>query len=244
MISTPATISPREAVSHDEDLRQEAARYALMRRLAPALRHHLAGEFQPISIMAALIERQAKQAGCAELLTEHAISLGQLSKKAAARCMTLIHWIVPTAEESVDLHEAIDECLEMVRTGLRLQGIEVIHHPHEMALRVAASATRTVLPAAVLHLADHTPGPAQLHLRVHKRGRKAWIDIETEATLEARSQETNARYRLLQWGDVKALAQAERVGLETLEQGLRLQLNASPGESPADRHLKHPRAQA
>ena len=34
-------------------LHEEASRYALLRRLTPTLRHHMAGEFQPIGMMAA-----------------------------------------------------------------------------------------------------------------------------------------------------------------------------------------------
>ena len=37
---------------------EEAARYALLRPVAPTLRHHLAGEFQPLGMMAALMERR------------------------------------------------------------------------------------------------------------------------------------------------------------------------------------------
>jgi hypothetical protein len=225
MINSPATVPPSEGLPYDSDLRREAARYALIRRLMPALRHHLAGEFQPIGIMAALIERQVKQPGSAQTLAEHTVSLGQISKKAAARCVSLLHWIVPVAQESVDLREAVDECMQMVSAGLRLNGIQWVHHPHELALRVASSATRTVLPAAVLYLADHAQGPTQLHLRAHKRGRKAWIEIETEPMNDANATTSGSVYRMLQWGDVLALAQAEQVGLQAIPKGVRLQLN-------------------
>ena len=41
---------------------EEAARYALLRRLMPAIRHHLVGEFQPIGMVAAMLERRLQAA--------------------------------------------------------------------------------------------------------------------------------------------------------------------------------------
>ena len=38
-------------------LLEEAARYVLLRRLTPAIRHHLVGEFQPIGMVAAMLVR-------------------------------------------------------------------------------------------------------------------------------------------------------------------------------------------
>ncbi len=226
MISPLLTAQQPEPSLPASDLRQEAARYALMRRLAPALRHHLAGEFQPMSIMAALIERQLKQSGPSDPLVEHAVALGQLSRKAAARCMSLMSWLVPTAEASADLQTAVEECLQMVSTGLRLQGLHLFHHPHDRPLRVAASVTRTVLPAAVLHLGDSARGAGDLHLRVHKQSRKVLIDLELEASDRPVEPAPVASYRPIQWGDLQALAEAENVGLEALSKGLRLRLNA------------------
>lgn len=209
----------------DADLREEAARYALMRRLAPALRHHLVGEFQPMTIMAALIERQFKQQVPVGDLAENASALGQLSKKAAARCMSLMNWMAPIQAGPVELQTAVDECLQMVSASLRLQGFELVRHPHDPALRVASSTMKTILPAALLHLSDQASGPGQLHLRMELRRQKLSIEIERVLVDAGTQPQTSANYRGLQWSDVQALAQAENVGLEALPQGLRLRVN-------------------
>lgn len=229
MIAPPLTADQTPLNLPDADLREEAARYTLMRRLAPALRHHLAGEFQPMTIMAALIERQIKQQAPTGDVAEHASALGQLSKKAAAHCISLINWVVPVQAGSIDLQTALDDCLRVVSTDLRLQGFQLIHHPYEGTLRVAGSSMRTVLPAALLHLSDHASGPGQLHLRMQTRGTKLWLDIEVVLTEAEMPSEDRPNYRVMQWGDVQALAQAEKVGLEALNQGLRLKVNAGTG---------------
>ena len=36
----------------------EAPRYALLRRLVPAIRHQMAGSFQPVTMMAAIVEKR------------------------------------------------------------------------------------------------------------------------------------------------------------------------------------------
>ena len=41
----------------------EAARYALLRRLAPAIRHSMGGALQPISMVVALLEKTFASAG-------------------------------------------------------------------------------------------------------------------------------------------------------------------------------------
>lgn len=211
----------------DSDLRQEAARYALMRRLAPALRHHLVGEFQLMTIMAALIERQLKKLAHADDLSEHASTLGQLSKKASSHCIDLMGWVAPIPTGSVDLQMAVDECLQMVAAGLRMQGFHLVDHPHHRPLQVASSAIKTVLPAALLHLSDQASGPGDLHLKRQERGGRLWIEIELVPVDRAAETQTTASYRSMQWSDVQALAQAERVGLESLPNGLRLLLYAS-----------------
>jgi len=76
---------------------EEAARYALLRRLMPAIRHHLVGEFQPIGMIAAMMERRL-QAATPNLasLRENSSMLGELSRTAAGTCTDLLTWIAPS----------------------------------------------------------------------------------------------------------------------------------------------------
>ena len=50
-----ATVSLEERLA-------EAATYALLRRLTPALRHHMVGALQPLGMVAAMLERRSQVA--------------------------------------------------------------------------------------------------------------------------------------------------------------------------------------
>jgi len=230
LTKSASMIAPRPHPVHDlltlpdADLREEAARYALMRRLAPALRHYLGGEFQPMTIMAALIERQLKKLAHADALSEHASTLGQLSKNASSHCMDLMAWVAPIPAGSVELQRVVDECLRMVATGLRMQGFHLVDHPCHPSPQVASSAMKTMLPAALLYVSDQAAGPGDLHLKKYECAERVWIDIELVPVDRTAETQMAANYRPMQWSDIQALAQAERVGLESLTQGLRLSL--------------------
>lgn len=80
----------------DTSLQAEAARFALLRRLAPTIRHHLVGELQPIGMVTSMLDRRLQ--GDAPNLThlrENSAALGKLSRTAASSCMNLMSWRVP-----------------------------------------------------------------------------------------------------------------------------------------------------
>jgi len=77
----------------------EAARYALMRRLLPAIRHNLAGTLQPIGMMSAMLERRIKAAAPdMALLAKNTQALTTLSREAAATSLNLMTWLAPRAD--------------------------------------------------------------------------------------------------------------------------------------------------
>ena len=100
---------------------EEAARYALLRRLMPAIRHHLVGEFQPIGMIAAMMERRL-QAATPNLvsLRDNSSMLGELSRTAAGKCTDLLTWIAPPKNASTRLDAGVLDCLNVLSTEFRL----------------------------------------------------------------------------------------------------------------------------
>lgn len=203
-----ACLDPMRNTPHEE-----AARYALLRRVAPTLRHHLAGEFQPLGMMAALMERRLQQSDLTGL-REHCTSLGQLSRQAAERSMALMNWVAPRALADVAVEAGLAECVSLLATGLRFRGFALIHEAGPLSAKVPGHALRSVLPAAILQLSDSSPGPADLHLRAQPSG--AQVSIEIRRVLADRVNENlmPADYRPLQWADVCVLAEAESIVLQ------------------------------
>jgi hypothetical protein len=207
-----------------ESTHEEAARYALLRRIAPTLRHHLAGEFQPLGMMAALLERRLQQRADPASLQEHCASLGQLSRQAAEHCMALMSWVSPKPDTNVAVGPAVKDCVQLLATSLRFRGFGLSSLCDELTAPVAGHALRSVLPAAILHLSDEAAGPADLHIEAQIHGAAVTLLISLQALDRAPEPASLADYRRMQWMDVCALAQAESVQVERAPEGLRLRL--------------------
>lgn len=223
-------------VAADAATHEEAARYALLRRLTPTLRHHLVGEFQPIGMIAAMVDRrlQAEQPNLGSL-RENSASLGKLSRAAAANCMNIMTWVAPKGAETVSLDVGVQECLGLLSTELRFKGLVIVNEVSPpmlngaAALTVPLNALRSVLPAALLALSDETHGAADLHVAAEPA-----LDGAVQITLRRRPAERpaensgHAEYRALTWHDVEVLARAESVGYARLEDGVQLTLRYLP----------------
>ena len=209
-----------------DTLHEEAARYALLRRVAPTLRHHMAGEFQPLGMMAALLERRVQKNELTGV-QEQCAGLGQMSRQAAAHCMDLMNWVAPRGPHELALEDGLGQCVHLLATSLRFRGFALVHNSSDVRTQVAGPALRSVLPAALLYLSDSSPGPAQLSLKAMQRAaQQVQVSITltpTERTSEPdQTADQTADYRALQWADVCALARAEAVELQRWPDGLTL----------------------
>lgn len=226
----------------DATLLEEAARYALLRRLTPTLRHHLVGEFQPIGMVAAMVDRrlQAEQPNLASL-RENSASLGKLSRAAASNCVNIMTWIAPKGATAVALDEGVLECLGLLSTELRFKGLVIVNEVRPSKLDGAASlavplnALRSVLPAALLALSDETRGAADLHVAAEpSQGGTVQLTLSRQPADRPFESSGNAEYRPLTWRDVEVLAHAESVGYARLEGGVQLTLSCVPAMAMAD----------
>ena len=117
-------------------LQEEASRYALLRRLTPTLRHHMAGEFQPIGMMAALLERRMQQPSPdLASLKDNCASIGNLSRNAAETCVNLMSWVAPRTQTDMPVSEAVAECVNLLATSLRFRGFALVNHAPPCAAR-------------------------------------------------------------------------------------------------------------
>ncbi|MBC7435267.1 MAG: hypothetical protein H7332_04265 [Bdellovibrionales bacterium] len=214
-----------------QDLRiEEAARYALLRRLTPALRHHLIGALQPVGMLAAMLERRA-QAAQPDMpgIQKKCADLGQLSREATASCVDLISWISPKTADSVSAEDGIKECLSVLETDLALRGFSTVNKSAGQTCTLARSAVRNVLTAALLALTDSVQSPHEVVLSAGTEG--DLVVLSLTLTLKPREGEpmaiANHAYRAMEWDDVLALARSESVEVEY--SALRVKLVCPPG---------------
>lgn len=211
-------------------LHEEASRYALLRRLTPTLRHHMAGEFQPIGMMAALLERRLQQPS-PDLanLKDNCASIGQLSRNAAETCVNLMGWVAPRTESDVPAGQAITECVNLLATSLRFRGYALVSRAPDLQARVSCTAIRSVLTAALLALSDAAHQPGDLLVDAQVDGGQLKVDVALVPADRSADNGVCADYRPLTWDDVQALAMAEGVDLQRTGMSARLLLQTVGG---------------
>ena len=208
-------------------LHEEAARYALLRRLTPTLRHHMAGEFQPIGMMAALLERRVQQPSPdLASLKDNCVAIGNLSRNAAQTCVSLMSWVAPRPTLDVTVSQGVTDCVNLLSTSLRFRGFALSSEVPDMAQRVSCTAMHSVLPAALLALSDSTPGPADMKVQAHALDGQVRIDVTLTPADRSAENRQGEEYRPLHWDDVRALATAENVDLQRTASGVQLTLHA------------------
>jgi len=196
----------------------EAARYALMRRLLPAIRHNLAGTLQPIGMMSAMLERRIKAAAPdMALLAKNTQALTTLSREAAATSLNLMTWLAPRDNELIAVNSAIEESLGLMATELSFRGFSLNNQTTEAVAKLPKGMLRSVFTASLIALTDTVEHPASVVLSVEGEAGDTRLRITTAAAGPNELVALGNRmptYRSLQWADVQALADAEGVHID------------------------------
>lgn len=192
----------------------DAARYALLRRLAPALRHGMVGALHPIELIAEAMDRRL-QAAVPDLedARENLGKIKNLSRSAVHSCTNLASWLAPEDGAVTMLGEGIDECLALLKTEFGMRGFAVRNEAREIGVDVPRAALRNVLTASLIAATDSTAPPADLVLTAELSQEHAVLSILVRPADGVSGFGDAAPYRRLEWGDVGALAQAESVDL-------------------------------
>ncbi len=192
----------------------ESARYALLRRLAFAIRHQMVVHLQPIGMVTELLERRLR-APAPDLaqLQESATKIHTLSKAAVHDCLDVITWLAPEAGATMPLQEAVQDCMALLRSNFSFRGFALRSEAESMDQPVGRAAGRMLLPAALLALTDPTEGPAELVIRARTGEDVVIVDITLGRTDGEPPVSPELHYRRLQWNEVEALARSEDVEL-------------------------------
>jgi hypothetical protein len=222
--------NPAEQATGLERCEAEAAHYALLRRLAPVIRHNLAGTLQPVAMVAAMLERRLQKADAdPEVLLKNARDIVALVKEAAASCVDLIGWLAPKENRPIKADAGIEECLGMLVTQLSFRGFSVTDNTGHTDAQLPQSALRNVLTGALIALTDEAATPGTVLLGAEFAQGVLSLHIELKAPdlpAPARAPE-KPPYRLLAWRDVEALAAQESVRLARAGNRLTLRFEAS-----------------
>jgi hypothetical protein len=199
--------------------RVEAARYALLRRLALAMRDRMVAHLHPIGFATQVMERRlGRQPTDVERITDDMQRLRGFASEAVAVNLDVVTWIAPDTAQQVPLADGVRDCAEMLRGHFGFCGFDLRAPADGSRQPVLRAALRTVLPAVLFGLADGAPVPGDL--RIACEGLAVQVELTPNATAVAANLPP---YRLLPWDEVEGLAEAENVALTRTPTGARLQ---------------------
>lgn len=193
--------------------RVEAARYALLRRLAFAMRDRMLVHLEPITVMAQVIERRLRQPAPdvgrigADMARMHAFT-----RTAVDVNLDIVHWLAPEADIRVGLEAAAQECVALLRSEFGFGGFSLRHEPAGGSHQVSLGAVRTVLPTVLFALGDATGRPARLTVAGDPVSPVLTVRAEDDDPGAAR-RPLHSSYRAIAWDEAQDLARSEGVAL-------------------------------
>lgn len=192
----------------------EAARYALLRRLAPSMRHHLVVNLQPIGMIYEVMDRRLR-APQPDLATVHdsAHKINGFARAALDSCLNVVTWLAPEEGAAIPVQDGVREVAGLLATSLGFRGYALRNEVGALPDQVRRSALRSVLTASMVCLTDELPAPGELVLTARAGPAGAVVVLEFHATKGEGGYAAEAGYRSVGWADVQALAAAEQAGL-------------------------------
>jgi hypothetical protein len=194
-----------------EPQRVEAARYALLRRLALAMRHHMVVHLQPMGMITELLERRlhSPQPDVGQVLDSMG-KIHELSRAAVDSCLDVVTWLAPVPDAKIPVDGGVQEVMGMLRSNFNFRGFPLSETLGGAGQEVPRSAIRHVLPAVLLAMTDRAPPPANVNIATEA---PATVTVEVVPTAGDPGFPGNHPYRLLDWAEVELLARAEGVGI-------------------------------
>ncbi|MDB5947324.1 MAG: hypothetical protein JWQ33_2350 [Ramlibacter sp.] len=231
---TNATPAVHEPAVSPSVARAEAARYALLRRLAPSMRHHLVVNLQPIGMIYEVMERRLRApAPDHAQVHESALKINGFARAALSSCLDVVTWLAPDETATTQVAEGVRECVGLLATSLSFRGYAIRNEVAAVHGEVHRAAIRNVLTAALIHATDRHPPPADLALTAHAEPAGLRLALSLRPTDGSQGFANEAGYRQIDWGDVQALAAAESVQVERDGNALYMLIPWAAGPKPA-----------
>ena len=215
----------------------EAARYSVLRRLAPALKHDMVVNLQAVAMMAEVLNARLEKGTPSPAEFEASVSkMNRLARDAVMTCLKVAAWISPAEDETVHLREGVDDCVALLRSSFNFRGCTLANEVPESEFEVSRVALRHLVAASLISLADATPAPSDLVITAEISPGFAVLTVRcTPRQDEAAGIDviaTEPGYRALEWADVQALAIAEAIELFRTEQQIVMRIPRMVANSP------------
>lgn len=193
----------------------EAARYSVLRRLAPALKHDMVVNLQAVAMMAEVLNARLERGLSNPNDLQKSVSkINRLAREAVMTCLDVAAWIEPGEDEGIRLREGVEECVALLAGNFNFRGFSLGNEVADIDFEVSREALRNLLSAALITLTDAASAPAEVLVKAEVSAGFAVLTVRCEAReSDPEALPFSVTYRPLDWSDVQALAVAESVEL-------------------------------
>ena len=217
-------------MSDPQDAKTDAIRYAVLRRLAPGIRHGSMGELQAIQFLAELASRQLQVAAETAKIQDGLSHIIVQTRNTVGSCRSVVEWLRPEAGATIKLGEGIEQCLKLAGDDWPLRGIEATTVLQAEDALVDKAALRELFIASLIALTDMHPGTLDIEVNTAADGEDIELKLQARAATRRSSMPPTDQGRTFTWADVQMLARAHDVACSCRGQGatLRLRRVAAP----------------
>jgi hypothetical protein len=216
----------------ESTLDAEGARYALLMRLGPSLRHGLMGQVQILQFLAEMALRQSKSGSN---VTQAGEAIGKMPAQVMVireRCHALARWLRSDLDEIVSVEALAEEVRAMLDVEFSLRERELIVECALPEVYASREPLIEVLAAALLALSDESRQSGVF--KVEGAMDDGYAVFLISAKLQpAEVVGPDAPYRKLNWNDVSALARGAGITLSVSDHCARIAVQPVQKDSAA-----------
>ena len=200
----------------------EAARYAVLNRLLPVLRHDVAGAMQAPRMLLMVLEKRL-QAAEPDLLdaAENLKSVSTLTKQATVGCMAALGWIASSDNPCVNLRGSTEEIIALLAMEMSVNGLALTNSIEDDTATAPQAFVRNVFTGALLAFCDQYAGGGTLQVTFKPASAASPMSGQLHLQLATdgigpppASAELFRKSRLIEWPDVQAMAQSMGAAME------------------------------
>ncbi|MEO8565202.1 MAG: hypothetical protein ABI541_02375 [Betaproteobacteria bacterium] len=189
----------------------DAIRYAVLRKLASAIRHSLMGDLQTIQFSAELAARMIDSGAGGPKLDECIKMLPEQTRAAVNSCRAMIEWLRPDEKAATAVDETLRQCLKVAGDDWSLRGIEASTDIRSGGVMVSKPMLRELLVTSLLTLVDTHPGPIDIAIVAEANGDEVVVSLSARQAGRKTQFPPMTLYRALTYDDVMTIGNAVRV---------------------------------